>query len=91
MFKWNRRHKGNKFEYMLVFDNVGGDNPSTEMIGSVVVTENTCNGDITVKAECKEIDYNVEEHVDKRFIKITVENMKKLIVENLEKTHCRKS
>ncbi len=27
MFKWSRRHKGNKFEYMLVFDNTGDNRP----------------------------------------------------------------
>jgi hypothetical protein len=83
MFKWKRKHEGNKFEYTLVLED---DDDDDEVLGSVVVTEDIGNGDITVKAECEEIGYKaIEEHVDMNCIKTTVSNMKKFIKEELEK------
>lgn len=81
MFKWKRKHEGNKFEYTLVLED-----DENEVIGSVVVIEDIGNGDITVKAECEEIGYKVtQERVEKRFLRIMVSNMKKFIKEELEK------
>lgn len=81
MFKWKRKHEGNKFEYTLVLED-----DEDEVVGSVVVIEDVGNGDITVKAECEEIGYKAtEECVDKKLIKIIVSNMKKFIKEELEK------
>ena len=81
MFKWKRKHEGNKFEYTLV---VEGDDD--EVVGSVVVIEDIGNCDITVKAECEEIGYKAtQERVDMNCLKTTVSNMKKFIKEELEK------
>ena len=81
MFKWKRKHEGNKFEYTLVLED-----DDDEVLGSVVVIEDIGNGDVTVKAECEEIGYKaVEERVDKKFLKTTVSNMKRFIKEELEK------
>lgn len=81
MFKWKRKHEGNKFEYTLVLDDDEDD-----VLGSVVVIEDIGNGDITVKAECEEIGYKAtQERVDMNCIKTTVSNMKKFIKEELEK------
>lgn len=81
MFKWKRKHEGNKFEYTLVLED-----DDDEVLGSVVVIEDIGSGDITVKAECEEIGYKAaEERVDKNFLKTTVSNMKKFIKEELEK------
>lgn len=81
MFKWKRKHEGNKFEYTLVLED-----DENEVIGSVAVIEDIGNGDITVKAECEEIGYKVtQERVEKRFLRIMVSNMKKFIKEELEK------
>jgi hypothetical protein len=83
MFKWKRKHEGNKFEYSLIPEN---DDEIDEVIGSVVVIEDIGNGDITVKAECEEIGYKAtQEHVDMNCIKTTVSNMKKFIKEEFEK------
>ena len=81
MFKWKRKHERNKFEYTLVLED-----DEDEVVGSVVVIEDIGNGDITVKAECEEIGYiATQERVEKKFLKITVSNMKKFIKEELEK------
>lgn len=81
MFKWKRKHEGNKFEYNLVLED-----DEDEVVGSVVVTEDIGNGDITVRAECEEIGYKAtQERVEHKFLKITVSNMKKFIKEELEK------
>ncbi len=81
MFKWKRKHEGNKFEYTLVLED-----DDDEVVGSVVVIDDTGNGDIIVKAECEEIGYKAtQERVEKKFLKITVSNMKKFIKEELEK------
>ena len=81
MFKWKRKHEGDRFEYTLVLED-----DDDEVVGSVVVIEDIGNGDITVKAECEEIGYKAtEERVDQKFLKITVSNMKKFIKEELEK------
>lgn len=80
MFKWKRKHEGNIFEYVLVLED-----DENEVVGSVIVIEDA-NGDITVKAECEEIGYKaIQERVEKKFLKITVSNMKKFIKEELEK------
>ena len=81
MFKWKRKHEGDKFEYTLVLED-----DEDEVVASVVVIEDIGNGDITVKAECEEIGYKVtQERVDINKIKIMVCNMKKFIKEELEK------
>lgn len=81
MFKWKRKHEGNKFEYTLVLED-----DDDEVLGSVVVIEDIGSGDVTVKAECEEIGYKAaEERVDKKSIKTIVSNMKKFIKEELEK------
>ncbi len=81
MFKWKRKHEGNKFEYTLVLED-----DDDEVVGSVVVIEDIGNGDITVKAECEEIGYKAtQECVEKRFLRLMVSNMKKFIKEELEK------
>lgn len=80
MFKWKRKHEGNKFEYTLVLED-----DENEVIGSVVVIEDIGNGDITVKAECEEIGYKATQGVEKKFVRLTVSNMKKFIKEELEK------
>jgi len=81
MFKWKRKHEGNKFEYTLVLED-----DDDEVVGSVVVTEDIGNGDLTVKAECEEIGYKaIQERVDMNCVKTTVSNMKKFIKEELEK------
>jgi hypothetical protein len=115
MFKWKRKHEGNKFEYALVVEDdedgaVGSvvviedidngditikskweytlvlEDDEDEVVGSVVVIEDIGSGDITVKAECEEIGYKVtQECVEKKFLKITVLDMKKFIKEELEK------
>jgi hypothetical protein len=70
-----------KWEYALVLED-----DEDEVVGSVVVIEDIGSGDITVKAECEEIGYKVtQERVEKKFLKITVLNMKKFIKEELEK------
>lgn len=84
MFKWKRKHEGNKFEYVLVLDDASEHDD--EVIGRVVATEDIVNGDITVTAECEEIGYKaIQERVDKKFLKIMVDNMKKFIKEEFEK------
>ena len=81
MFKWKRKHEGNKFEYTLVIED-----DEDEVLGSVIVIEDIGNGDLTVKAECEEIGYKaIQERVDMNCIKTTVSNMKKFIKEELEK------
>jgi hypothetical protein len=83
MFRWKRKHEGNRFEYSLVLDD---DSDKSEIFGSVVVIEDDCNGDITVKAECEEIGYkDIKENVDKNFLRIMVSNMKKFIEKGFEK------
>lgn len=94
MFKWKRKHEGNKFEYTLVLDDGsngsnddsgGSDNDNDEVIGRVSVIEDI-NSDITVIAECDEIGYKVtKEHVDMNSLKIIVCDTKKFIKEEFEK------
>lgn len=86
MYKWKSEHKGNKFEYTLVLE--GNED---EIIGSVVVMEDIGTGDITVIAECEEIGYKyIEEHSDKKLLKLMVSNMKKIIQEEFEKVDMNK-
>lgn len=81
MFKWKRKHEGDRFEYTLVLED-----DEDEVVGSVVVIEDIGNGDITVKAECEEIGYRaIHEHVDINKIKVMVCNTKKFIKTELEK------
>jgi hypothetical protein len=84
--KWKSEHKENIFEYKLVHE----DNDD-EVIGSVEVIEDISTGDITVIAECEKIGYKyVEEHSDKKTLKIMVTNLKKFIKEEFEKIDKKK-
>jgi hypothetical protein len=88
MFKWKRKHEGNKFEYTLVLDDgsdngSANDNDNDEVIGSVTVIEDI-NGDIIVAAEYEEIGYKATQGVEKKFLEIMVSNMKKFIKDELE-------
>jgi hypothetical protein len=98
--KWKRKHEGNMFGYLLVLDDgidivndgdsendCNSDNCSEDkVVGSVIVIEDIGNGDITVETECEKIGYKAtQECVEKRFLEITVSNMKNFIKEEFEK------
>ena len=79
MFKWKRKVIENRIEYRLFLED-----DEDEVIGSVIATEEKDGW--KVEADCEEIGYKtVEERVDKKFLKITVSNMKKFIKEEFEK------